>query len=148
MTTNQIRLVRRSFEMVEEIADVAAALFYSRLFEADPSLRPMFRGDMKEQGRKLMRMLAIGVTGLGQLETIVPALEEMGRRHASYGVRDQHYSTVRAALLWTLKTGLGEAFTGEVEQAWSEAYGLIATAMQQGAARVEPATAGTFAATY
>ena len=137
MTKKQRRLVRDSFEMVEEIADIAAALFYSRLFEADPSLRPMFRGAMKEQGQKLMRTIAIAVAGLSQPDQIVPALENLGCRYASYGVRGQHYSTVGAALLWTLKTGLGEAFTHDVEQAWSEGYELLASAMQRGAARAD-----------
>src|SRR6266516_4432898 len=106
MTLKEKNLVQRTFAQVAPIADVAAELFYGRLFEMDPSLKPMFRGDIKEQGRNLMQMLAFAVKGLDRLHEIVPAVREMGRRHAGYGVRDEHYDTVAAALLWTLEKGL------------------------------------------
>jgi len=112
------------------IADTAAALFYARLFELDPALRPMFRGDMHEQGRKLMAMLKMVVNGLTRLEALVPAIEALGRRHVGYGVRDEHYAVVGSALLWTLGQGLGESFTPETEAAWSTAYTILATVMQ------------------
>jgi len=108
-------------------------LFYGRLLEMDPSLKPMFRGDIKEQGRKLMQMLAFAVKGLDRLHEIVPAVREMGRRHAGYGVRDEHYDTVAGALLWTLEKGLGEAFTPEVKSAWVSVYTLLAGTMKSGA---------------
>ncbi len=130
MTPAQIALVQQTFDQVKPIADVAAGLFYNRLFELDPSLRPMFRGDMQEQGRKLMQMLAVAVAGLTRLDTLVPAVEALGRRHVGYGVRDEHYATVGAALLWTLGQGLGDAFTPEVEAAWATAYGLLSHVMQ------------------
>src|SRR5437773_8083410 len=98
MTPNERHLVQGSFAKVATIAQVAAELFYGRLFEIDPALKPMFRGDMKEQGRKLMQMLAVAVKGLDRLDEILPAVREMGRRHAGYGVRDEHYDTVAAAL--------------------------------------------------
>ena len=133
MTLNEKNLVQKSFAQVAPIADVAAELFYGRLFEIDPSLKPMFRGDMKEQGRKLMQMLAVAVKGLDRLHEILPAVREMGRRHAGYGVRDEHYDTVASALLWTLEKGLGDAFTPEVESAWVSVYTLLADAMKSGA---------------
>lgn len=130
MTPAQIALVQQTFEQVKPIADVAADLFYNRLFELDPSLRPLFRGDMQEQGRKLMQMLSVAVAGLTRLDTLVPAVEALGRRHVGYGVKDEHYATVGAALLWTLGQGLGNAFTPDVEAAWATAYGVLSSVMQ------------------
>jgi hemoglobin-like flavoprotein len=133
MTLNEKNLVQATFAQVAPIAAVAAELFYGRLFEIDPSLKPMFRGDMKEQGRKLMQMLAFSVHGLDRLQDILPAVEEMGRRHAGYGVQDEHYDTVGSALLWTLEKGLGDAFTPEVKSAWITVYTTLAGAMKSGA---------------
>jgi hemoglobin-like flavoprotein len=137
MNPEQIMLVQASFVLVMPIADTAAALFYQRLFELDPSLRPMFSGDIQEQGRKLMSMLKIAVNGLTRLDQLVPAVRELGQRHARYGVRDEHYDTVAAALLWTLGRGLGEAFTPEVKQAWVAAYTLLAGTMKAAAEMAE-----------
>jgi hemoglobin-like flavoprotein len=134
MTPEQILLVQRSFARVAPIAETAANLFYQRLFELDPGLRPMFRSPIDEQGRKLMTMLTVVVNGLTRLEDLVPAVQNLGRRHAGYGVRAEHYATVAAALLWTLEQGLGEGFTGEVAAAWTAAYTLLAATMQAAAA--------------
>jgi hemoglobin-like flavoprotein len=133
MTLTEKNLVQQSFARVAPIAEVAAELFYGRLFELDPSLKPMFRGDMKDQGRKLMQMLAVAVHGLDRLQDILPALRQLGRRHADYGVRDEDYDTVGAALLWTLEKGLGEAFTQEVKAAWAKVYGILTTEMKAAA---------------
>ena len=141
MTPEQKELVQNSFEQVLPIADVAAELFYERLFELDPSLRHLFRGDMKEQGRALMAMIKVAVAGLDKLEKIVPAVQSLGRRHATYGVTDAHYDTVAAALLWTLEQGLGEAFTPDVKGAWVEVYTILATTMKDAAAEVEEVAA-------
>lgn len=135
----QIELVQSSFARVEPIADTAASLFYARLFELDPSLRPMFKGDIAEQGKKLMTTLKVVVNGLTRLEALVPAVQALGRRHAGYGVADEHYDTVAEALLWTLDQGLGEHFTPEVAAAWSAAYGILADVMKAAAAEVEEA---------
>jgi hemoglobin-like flavoprotein len=140
MTPEQRILVQNSFEQVLPIADVAAELFYGRLFELDPSLRPLFRGDMKVQGRALMSMIKVAVAGLDNLERIVPAVQSLGKRHATYGVTDGHYNTVAAALLWTLEQGLGETFTPEVKAAWVEVYTILATTMKE-AAQVEEVAA-------
>jgi len=136
MNHKQIELVQSSFGQVLTIADAAAALFYKRLFELDPSLRPMFRGDLREQGKKLMDMIRTVVVNLRTLDRIVPGVRALGSRHANYGVRDEHYDTVGAALLWTLGQGLGEAFTDEVRDAWIAAYTLLATTMKEAAAEV------------
>src|SRR5215475_16004228 len=118
LTAAQKTLVQDSFATIAPIADDAAALFYRRLFEIDPSLEPMFRGDMKEQRKKLMQMLTAAVKGLDRLDQLVPVVQDLGRRHARYGVTDGHYETVASALLWTLEMGLGNAFTPEMKDAW------------------------------
>ena len=129
----QVRLVQSTFAKVEPIAEQAAKLFYDRLFELDPSLRPLFKGDMEEQGRKLMALLKVAVNGLDKLDKIVPAVRALGERHASYGVQDSHYDTVGTALLWTLEQGLGDAFTEPVRDAWAETYTLVADVMKDAA---------------
>lgn len=129
MTPQQIELVKSSWQKVVPIKEKAAELFYAKLFELDASLKPLFKGDMKEQGRKLMAILNTVVTKLDQLGDIVPAAQDLGRRHGSYGVQPAHYDTVAAALLWTLAAGLGDAFTDEVKQAWTQAYGILAKVM-------------------
>ncbi len=134
MTPENQALVRESFAKVAPIAPQAAALFYGRLFELDPSLKPLFKGDMTEQGRKLMTMIGTAVANLNKLDAIVPAVQDLGRRHKTYGVLPAHYDTVAAALLWTLGQGLGDAFTPQVEAAWTEAYTILATVMQDAAA--------------
>lgn len=133
MTSAEITLVRDSFRKVAPIADQAAALFYARLFELDPSLRPLFNGDMAEQGRKLMQMLGLAVGGLNELHNLLPIVRHLGLRHAGYGVRDEHYETVGEALLWTLGRGLGPAFTEETQAAWARAYWTLAETMKAGA---------------
>jgi hemoglobin-like flavoprotein len=134
MDQESIRLVQQTWKQVDPIRDQAAALFYGRLFELDPSLRPLFKGDMAEQGRKLMNMLATAAMGLDRLDGIVGEVQALGRRHVAYGVQDAHYDTVGAALLWTLEQGLGDAFTPQVKAAWAEAYTLLADTMKQAAA--------------
>lgn len=139
MTPAEITLVKDSFRKVVPIADQAAALFYARLFELDPSLRPLFRGDMGEQGRKLMTMLATAVAALERLDAIVPVVRQLGARHADYGVREEHYGTVGAALLWTLEKGLGSDFTPLVRDAWTSVYSLLANTMIDAARQVRAA---------
>lgn len=129
MTERQLELVQSTFAMVAPISETAAELFYNRLFEVSPELRPLFGSDMKEQGRKLMQMLALIVNGLGRFDRMVPAVEDLGRRHVEYNVTPGQYKTVGAALIWTLEQGLGEAFTAEVRGAWTTAYAVLASTM-------------------
>lgn len=133
LTLTQKTLVQETFAMIAPIADDAAALFYRRLFEIDPSLRQMFRGDMAEQRKKLMQMLTAAVKGLDRLDQLVPVVQTLGRRHATYGVNDAHYDTVATALLWTLQKGLGPLFTPEAREAWVTVYGVLATTMKEAA---------------
>jgi hemoglobin-like flavoprotein len=130
MSPESKRLVMDSWEKVEPIKEVAAALFYGRLFELDPSLRHLFRGDLAGQGRKLMQALTMVVRGLDRLDLLLPAVEALGRRHGAYGVQDEHYETVAQALLWTLERGLGDAFTPDTRDAWAQAYGMLADVMK------------------
>lgn len=129
MTPQQITLVQQSFAQVVPIAPQAAEIFYARLFELAPQVRPLFTGDMAEQGRKLMAMLAMVVNGLTRLDTIVPAAQKLGQRHVAYGAEPAHYPVVGQALLDTLERGLGAAFTPDVKAAWSEAYALLSGVM-------------------
>ena len=126
MTPQQIEMVQQSFAKVAPIADQAAVLFYGRLFEIAPEVKPMFHdADMAEQRRKLMATLGIVVTGLTRLETVLPAASALAKRHVSYGVKDEHYPIVGSALLWTLEQGLGEAWNPELAEAWTAAYGTL-----------------------
>lgn len=129
MTPQQIELIQRSFAKVAPIADKAAALFYARLFEIAPEVKPMFKSDMKDQGRMLMSVLATVVAGLNSLESILPTVESLAIRHRDYGVVPEQYNTVGAALLWTLEQAVGDDFTPEVRAAWEEAYSTLAGAM-------------------
>lgn len=139
MTPEQKLLVRQSWAKVLPIREQAADLFYGRLFEVYPEVRPYFTGDMQEQGRKLMAMLNTAVNGLDDLEALIEPLKASGRRHAGYGVRDADYAKVADAFLWTLRQGLGEAFTPEVEAAWVDTYTTVAEVMKAGAAEAEAA---------
>lgn len=129
MNNERIELVQSSFAKVIPIKEEAAVLFYERLFEIAPDVEPLFNGDMKEQGRKLMSTLAFVVNGLKDVSSIVPAVEDLARRHVGYGVSEEHYAPVGDALMWTLERGLGNAFTPEVKAAWVEAYTLLSDAM-------------------
>jgi hemoglobin-like flavoprotein len=139
MTEDQIQLVRDSFAQVEPIAPAAAELFYGRLFALDPSLQPLFKGDMAQQGVKLMSAIGTVVAHLDRLSEIAPTVHELACRHVTYGVREAHYDTVGAALIWTLEQGLGAGFTPAVRAGWIECYGLVAAEMKRAAATAEAA---------
>jgi hemoglobin-like flavoprotein len=128
-------LVQSTWKRILPIENEAARLFYDRLFDLDPDLRRLFRTeDLREQGLKLTAMITAAVNGLGRLDTLVPAVQSLGRRHAGYGVTDSHYDTVAAALVWTLEQGLGDTFTPEVRDAWVGVYQLLAKTMKDAAA--------------
>ena len=129
MTPRQIALVRQSWVRVQPVADEAAKAFYDRLFELDPALRPLFRNDMLEQGRKLMAMLSVAIHALERVDSLA-GLQDLGVRHARYGVKPEHYPRVGEALLWMLEEALGRAFTAEVKEAWGAAYARLARRMQ------------------
>jgi hemoglobin-like flavoprotein len=139
MTPVQIGHVRRTFDLIDPIASQAAALFYDNLFTADPSLRRLFQGNMAQQGMRLMSMIGAAVDLMEVPDELVPVLRKLGARHVNYGVRDEHYTTVGAALLKTLEQGLGEAYTDEVHAAWVALYRVVSETMMdaaRGAVRV------------
>src|SRR6266850_2585442 len=125
MTPEQINLVQESFAKVAPISEQAAVIFYDRLFEVAPTVKAMFPADMKEQRKKLMATLAVVVNGLSNLESVLPAASALAKRHVSYGAKPEHYPVVGGALLWTLEKGLGEAWTSDVAEAWTAAYGTL-----------------------
>ena len=125
MNPTQIKLVQESFAKIAPISETAAELFYDRLFEVAPQVKAMFPADMKEQRKKLMATLAVVVGGLGNLDSVLPAASALAKRHVSYGAKAEHYPVVGAALLWTLEKGLGEAWTPDVADAWTAAYGTL-----------------------
>jgi hemoglobin-like flavoprotein len=125
MTPDQVKLVQQSFAKVAPISETAAVLFYDRLFEIAPQVRAMFPADMTEQRKKLMAMLAAVVNGLANLDSILPAASALAKRHVAYGAKAEHYPVVGSALLWTLEKGLGEAWTLELAEAWTAAYGTL-----------------------
>ncbi|MBV8030481.1 MAG: hemin receptor [Betaproteobacteria bacterium] len=139
MSPEDAELVERTWKGILPIRDTFAELFYRKLFELDPGLRPLFKGDLKEQGRNLVAMMSIAVRHLRKPEAIATALRELGRRHASYGVRDEHYELVRTALILSLDLSLGEEFGPQARGAWEAAYDALSGAMRGVAA---PAHAG------
>ena len=134
MTPAQKELVRNTWRQLVPVADIAARLFYDRLFEIDPTTPALFKKvDLKQQRDSLMNALAHVVQALDDLERLVPQIEALGRRHAGYGVTDAHYDSVGAALLWTLQQGLNTEWTDEVRAAWTAAYTLLSGVMRQAA---------------
>src|SRR6201992_2416945 len=129
MTPDQVKLVQQSFAKVAPISEAAAVLFYDRLFEIAPQVKALFPSDMTEQRRKLMSTLAICVTCLSDLPSILPAASALATRHVAYGAKAEHYPVVGSALLWTLEQGLGADWTPELAEAWTVAYTTLSTFM-------------------
>jgi hemoglobin-like flavoprotein len=138
MTPEQVDLVQRSWRSVLPVGGTAAELFYGKLFSLDPSIQALFRkmskDDLREQGRNLTAMISVAVGSLSKPERITLAVQQLGRRHAGYGVEQRHYELVGAALLWMLDQVLGEAFTPQVRQAWTEVYARLSNTMQDACA--------------
>jgi hemoglobin-like flavoprotein len=135
MTAEQVHLLRKSFALVEPHAQVAALVFYRRLFELDPGLRPLFKSDIEAQAAKLMDMLGLAVSSLENPAALEKQLLQLGARHTLYGVRDEHYPTVGQALLDMLAEVLGERWNAQVREAWVAFYTFTTEAMQRGAAQ-------------
>ncbi|MCK6262895.1 globin domain-containing protein [Vibrio sp. ZSDE26] len=133
ITVIEKKLIQDSFAKVAPIADKAAEIFYAKLFEYDPSLKVLFKGDMSTQGRKLMSTLGVAVKGLDNLESLVPVLQNLAVQHVSYGVKADDYTPVGNALIYTLKTGLGDSFDDRTRNAWVKIYHTIATVMRSAA---------------
>ncbi len=133
MTPAQIAQIRESWNQIQPVAGNVAQLFYGKLLELDPTLKPMFANDMNERGEKLIKVMTIAVNSLDRMATIKPTVREIGKRHVGYGIKQHHYNTVAAAFLWTLEQALGARFTSEVRDAWIEMYNAISTTMKEGA---------------
>lgn len=133
MTPAQQDLVRDTFASVRGLAGPVASLFYGRLFALAPELRPMFKGDIRQQGLKLMSMIEICVDSLGRMEELRPQLRELGRRHAGYGTLPEHYPVVGKALLWSLGQALEHRFDAATKQAWAALLNEVCGEMLAGA---------------
>lgn len=132
MTPQQAQLVTDTWEKVAPTADTAATLFYDKLFELDPALRALFPSDLFEQKKKLMMTLGFAVGRLNDPDVLLPAVRGLGKRHGGYGVKDEHFDTVGAALLWTLEKGLGDAWNPETKEAWAAVYAVVTSTMKEG----------------
>lgn len=129
MTPDQIALVRESFARIAPQRETVAARFYEKLFDIDPSVRPLFRGDLRAQGTKLMAALGAVVASLDDLGPVLDGVRDLARRHVRYGVEERHYASVGQALMATLQEGFGPAFTPALREAWAIAYGALSGAM-------------------
>lgn len=130
MTTQQIQLIKSSWSSVAALdQQTVGSLFYNRLFEIAPEVKPMFRGSMPEQSKKLLTMLAYVINKLDKLDDILEEVAKLAQRHVTYGVKDKHYAVVGEALLWTLEKGLGDKWSEEVKEAWIVCYVTLSTAM-------------------
>ncbi|MEW8506377.1 MAG: globin family protein [Candidatus Thiodiazotropha sp.] len=137
MSPDEIKVVKESWAKILPLTDQVAELFYARLFDTYPEVKPYFKGDMQAQGSKLMNMIDMAVNSLDNLEPMLEAIRESGRRHVGYGVKQEDYDKVAEALLWTLEQGLGEFFTQEVKAAWIKTYATLASVMKAGAVSEE-----------
>ena len=133
LTNDQVKLVKENWAAVKPIKDTAADLFYNKLFELDPSIRELFKEDISIQKKALMATISFAVATLNHPDKLIPAVQELGGRHKGYGVTEAHYGTVGAALLWTLEQGLGEAWTPEAKEAWTEVYRILSSTMLEAA---------------
>ena len=133
MTDVEIKSIRKSFQLLEGHTELVATLFYNRLFELDPSLRMLFRGDMKEQGKKLMDTIILLNVSLDRCPALRQSLRNLGKRHSGYGVRSEHYAIVGAALLQTLEEFAGPKFDAALKQAWTKLLALVSMEMLVGA---------------
>ena len=135
LTADQKRLVRTSFESLEEYSDSVVQLFYGRLFEIAPQVRPLFRVDITNQSRKLLDMLKTIVSAIDNFEALRPRLEDLGYKHVAYGAKPEHYNALRIALLWAMATALDLEFDKETKAAWGQLLEMVSSAMIAGANR-------------
>ena len=129
MNVEQVELIRDSLIHVHPIADQIAQSFYARLFEVTPQLQKLFTGDMQRQGAMLMTSLELAVSNLDDPTSILPAIQALGERHVSYGVKTEYYPLAREAYLWALEKHLGERFTPLLKEAWAAAFDALTEAM-------------------
>ena len=133
MTPEQIHLVKDSWAKLLPVQEDAAEIFYHRLFDIHPEVKPYFKGNMKEQGKKLITMIDTTVSSLDNLDALMKPLKQSGKAHEGYDVKPEDYDKVSDALLWTLEKELGDDFTAETSEAWAVAYTVISSVMIDGA---------------
>ena len=143
MTPEQVQIIKLTFTQAMTAKDQVGRLFYDRLFAIAPDTKPLFKGDIDAQSRKLMDTLALAIGSLRDKPALVATLEALARRHIAYGVRDEHYDKVGEALLWTLEHGLGAAFTPHAREAWTALYATVAQVMRNAAAGKPSAAASS-----
>jgi len=129
MKAEQLQLVLESLTLVQPLADAIAKSFYLHLFELIPQSQKLFTGNMERQGTMLMTSLSLAVTGLGDMETILPAVQALGERHFSYGVKPEYFQPASESFIWALEQHLGDHFTPELKSAWVDAFKSLTDAM-------------------
>jgi hemoglobin-like flavoprotein len=129
MNVEQVELIRQSLLQVHPIADQIARSFYAHLFEVTPHLQKLFPGDMNRQGAMLMTSLELAVGNLDDPASVLPAIQALGERHVSYGVKAEYYPLAREAYLWALERHLGETLTPALKAAWEAAFDALTHAM-------------------
>lgn len=134
MKEEQIKVLRKSWSQVTPLGDAAAELFYDRLFKIDPGAQSLFGGtNFSQQYRNLLQAINYVVQNVDKVDVLMPVLSGLGQRHATYGVRDEHYDSVGEALIWTLEQGLGDQWSAEVRDVWCDAYNTVSTVMKHAA---------------
>lgn len=129
MNIEQVQLIRQSLTQVRPVADRVAESFYAHMFEIAPHLRKLFSGNMKRQGAMLMTSLELAVSSFDDMERVLPAVQALGERHISYGVKKEYYSYAKESFLWALEAHLKDEFNPTVKDAWSEAFDTLIEAM-------------------
>ena len=129
MKAEQLQLVLQSLNEIQLLADKITTDFYQHLFEVEPSIRELFKGDIKRQGSMFITTLSLAVNGLSRMEDIQPAVRTLGERHSGYGVKPEYFQPFRESFLWALERHLRDDFTPELKSAWTEAFEMLSEAM-------------------
>jgi hemoglobin-like flavoprotein len=129
MKAEQLQLVLQSLNAIQPLSDKISASFYQRLFEIEPAIQGLFKGDMKRQGSMFISTLSLAANGLSRIEDIKPAVQTLGERHFGYGVKPEYFQPFREAFIWALEHHLGDQFNAEVKSAWTEAFDMLSEAM-------------------
>src|ERR671932_573378 len=129
-----VEILEQSFEQIKPRAEEFAASFYENLFTLYPEVKPLFaKTDMTNQKKKLLNSLVLVVENLRNPEALGSVLNALGGRHVGYGAIANYYPAVGEALLSTFEQYLQQDWTGEVKQAWVDAFSAITALMLKGA---------------
>ena len=130
LTAEEIKLIQDSFAKICDDSNITAKLLYDKLFEAQPEISKIFKGDIEEQEAKLMKMLKTVIGGLNNPHIIISAVQDLGKRHFEYGVLSSHYKSFKTALMYSLEMQLPGDWTDELKSAWGKLYDILAESMQ------------------